>query len=53
MSPLQRHKNRIRATIKANATRNEIRVFKPRHKWKRHYGRRRHRFDTYAVGETP
>lgn len=50
MTPEERHKRRILLAIKANATRNETRVYKPEKKRRRN-ALRRHRFDTYNVGE--
>lgn len=51
MTPLERHKSRIRACIKANETRNNAREFKPEKQWKHRYARKRFRFDTYNIGE--
>ena len=37
MTPLERHKSRIKAAIKANASRNNAREYKPERKWKHRY----------------
>ena len=52
MTPLERHKSRILATIKANETRKEQHTPKPpKRVWKHSYARKRFRFDTPNIGE--